>query len=351
MSGGALQEASPRACVPVSDEWRGWIAENLWLGSDPDTLVQTMVGSGIDRDEAAREVMLAASSPYLHGAVRAGQRFKNRLKKHDWVLDIYRKLNRQRAQAGAVERRHRLGGDEFFRDYYLANKPVIITGMMDDWPALAKWNFDYFRKRFGEREVEVQTGRERNANYEIESPRHKQKMTLARYIDLVESAGATNDFYMTANNSSHNKAALRELWKDIRPLPQYLDPHSRDDGFFWLGPAGTKTPFHHDLTNNFMAQIMGRKQIKLVAACDIARIYNHLHCYTPVDGGAIDYERFPLMRDVQVLECMLNPGELLFLPVGCWHYVAALDASVTMTFINFKLDNDFQSFYSTYQEV
>ncbi len=343
--------ATAQAHTPVTDEWRAWIAENLWLGGHHGMLVQAMVANGIDQGEAAREIQLAAESPYVHGAARAGDRIKNRLKKHDWVLEIYRKLNSQQPQQGAIERKHKLSEEAFFRDYYLVNKPVIITGMMEDWPALTKWNYTYFKERFGEREVEIQKGRNQDADYEINGFQHKSKMAFAEYVDLVASSGATNDFYMTANNTSNNKAALKELWDDIRLMPEYLDTKSPDNGFFWFGPAGTKTPFHHDLTNNFMAQVIGRKQVKLMAACDVAHVYNHLHCYTPVDGGAIDYERFPMMRDVPVMECTLSPGELLFLPVGCWHYVYALDPSVTVSFINFKLDNNFESFYTTYHDV
>jgi len=33
---------------------------------------------------------------------------------------------------------------EFLREYYAVNPPVVITGMMDDWPAMQKWGLDYF---------------------------------------------------------------------------------------------------------------------------------------------------------------------------------------------------------------
>ena len=59
----------------------------------------------------------------------------------------------------------------------------------------------------------------------------------------------TNDFYLTANNNSSNRKVLPELWDDIGRLPEYLQA-DQPSGFFWMGPAGTVTPFHHDLTNN-----------------------------------------------------------------------------------------------------
>jgi hypothetical protein len=82
-----------------------------------------------------------------------------------------------------------------------------------------------------------------------------------------------------------------------------------------------------------------------MAACEVARVYNQRHCFTPVDGRDIDVRRYPLMADVQVRECVLAPGEILFLPVGCWHFVEALDISMTVAFTNFKWDNDFYSKY------
>jgi hypothetical protein len=71
---------------------------------------------------------------------------------------------------------------------------VIITGMIDDWPALTKWNFDYFRARCGERMVEVQSGRSREQHYEIKQPLLKTTMRFSDYVDQVERSDATNDF-------------------------------------------------------------------------------------------------------------------------------------------------------------
>jgi hypothetical protein len=170
-------------------------------------------------------------------------------------------------------------------------------------------------------------------------------MKFGAYLDLVAGSSATNDFYMTANNDSMNRHALTELWNDIPPMPEYLNPQANEKGFLWIGPAGTITPFHHDLTNNFMAQVLGRKRVLIAPACEVARMYNHQHCFSAVDGRRIDWDRFPRMADVQVMECILEPGEILFLPVGCWHFVEGLEVSATVSFTNFRWDNDFHSHY------
>jgi Cupin-like domain len=325
----------------VTHEWRRWIAENLLLNAHPANLVEVLCANKIERNEAMLEVDAAMKSPYLQG----GARLKNRLGKRDWIVNIQAKLNR--LQPLEIPRKHRLSAEEFLRDHYSTNRPVIITGMMDDWPALKKWNLNYFREHFAEREVEVQFGRDADANYELNSIAHKRKMRFGDYVDLIEQKSPTNDFYMTANNDAKNRDALIELWQDLIQVPEYLEPSQSNRGFFWLGPAGTVTPLHHDLTNNFMAQVIGRKKVRLISVAETARLYNHRHCFTQADVRNIDPRRFPDMVNVPIAECILAPGEILFLPVGCWHYVEALDISVTMAFTNFRWDNDFYTNYPT----
>lgn len=215
--------------------------------------------------------------------------------------------------------------------------------MLDDWPGRGKWTLDWLAAQFGEREVEVQFGRNADADYEMNSIAHKRHMPFGEYVERVRSSASTNDFYMTANNDSRNRQALDELWLDMPLLPEYLDGERK--GFFWLGPAGTITPFHHDLTNNFMIQVMGRKRVRLIAPCETPRLQNQRHCFTPVDGRDIDLQRFPSMAGVPVLDVELAPGEILFLPVGWWHFVEGLDISLTISATHFRWDNDFFSSY------
>ena len=327
------------ASTHIDDEWRRWIAENLLLESHPQDMYEQMLRAGIPGVEATHELRQAMGSPYIAGA----QRLRNRLAKRDWVLDNQRRLNR--LETPEVPRRHRLSRETFLHDHYVAGRPVIITGMMDDWPALSKWTPDYLQGRFGERMVEVQFGRNSDAQYEINKTAHRRSMPFGEYVRLVQHAGRDNDFYMTAYNEGHNRSALAELWEDIVQVPAYLSDAGPSQGFLWFGPAGTLTPFHHDLTNNFMAQVVGRKRVLVIPACEIGHVYNHEHCFTHVDARHIDLARYPRMRDVRILDCTLHPGEILFLPVGCWHFVEALDISITVSFTNFLWDNDFTAEY------
>lgn len=279
------------------DEWRRWIAENLILGGSRESILAALVKSGFLPETASAEIERAAGSPYLLGS----RRLANRLKKREWILEIHRRLNRALPTGETVEVRDKLPREVFLRDFYTTNRPVVIKGAMDDWPAMRKWSPAYFKERFGDRVVEVQMRRNASQRYEIESNQHRQQISLGEYVDLISAGGATNDYYMTANN--------------------------------------------------FMAQVFGRKLVKLIPSCDLPHLYNDQHCYSPVDAEAIDFDRFPGFHNARVIDCEIGPGDLLFLPIGWWHYMKSLDVSMTVSFTNFQFDNDFHAIYSTYHDV
>ncbi len=330
----------------VDDPCRRWIAENLMVGASPQSILGTMVAGGYSPQEANYEINVALQSPYF----LASERLMNRLRKRDWILANYRKLNRMHPKSSEVERRHTLSRDEFLAEYYSPNRPVIITGMMDDWPAIRKWNLEYFSEQFGDREVEVQMGRNSSPNYETQSDNFKRRIRFGEFVEKVRNAGETNDYYLTATNDSLNRKALVELWDDIVQIPEYLR-QDQPGGFFWMGPAGTLTPFHHDLTNNFMAQVIGRKGVRIAPSWDLPLMNNYLHCFSQVDGRTLPPSAQPVFEQPQVLDCILHAGEILFLPIGCLHFVHGLDITVTVSFTNFVFDNDFHSNYTNYGPV
>jgi hypothetical protein len=342
----SISQPTMGATRQVDDEWRRWIAENLLVGQSPESLLELMEANGFGEDESVEEINLAIDSPYLIGA----ELLHNRLKKRDWLLAVYRKCNRLHPNSAEIEHRHKLPRDAFLREYYSTNRPVIITGMMDDWPAMRKWNLDYFAQEFGDREVEVQMDRTAGANYETEQEKYTRRIRFSEFVAKVRTAGETNDFYLTAKNNSLNRGVLSELWDDIVQIPEYLSQEN-PGGFFWMGPAGTITPFHHDLTNNFMAQVIGRKRLKIAPSWDMPLMLNYLHCFSRIDGRVTPPAPRPPVSEPQILEFILNPGEILFLPIGCLHYVQGLDISVTVSFTNFVFDNDFCSNYTTYGPV
>ena len=68
------------------------------------------------------------------------------------------------------------------------------------------------------------------------------------------------------------------------------------NGMMWIGPAGTVTSLHHDLTNNLIAQIVGRKRLQMVPAADVGKLYNHKHVFSEgpdLEDPALDLGSVP----------------------------------------------------------
>jgi ribosomal protein L16 Arg81 hydroxylase len=328
----------------LTNDDRRWIAENLVRGAAPETILSALVADGRNSDVVAHELQAAIDHPYIAGSLQARELWIRRLNKARWTMDTLAMLERQDDSRTTVPIVDRLSTEEFYRQYYFAGRPVLINGCMSDWLAMTKWSPEYFAERWGEAVVDVQVGRESDAQFEQKAHDHVGRM-LVRDVAAKVTAGVSNDIYMTARNSDGNRKALPGLWDEIGDVPEYLTPQTPRSGFLWFGPKGTITPAHHDMTNNMMAQVLGRKRVRIASAIYQPHIYNHQHVFSQVDLANIDYDRFPEMRSVQVLDCILNPGQLLFLPVGCWHHVESLDVSITMTFTNFQYENDYSKFY------
>lgn len=333
MAAGAGPEASggPGA-GRVDPRWADWLAVRLLARRPVSELVEVMVRRGYPRGTAEREIAAVSASPLLSAA-------KEAVRPAQKTADLLSLLGALFVRSGFVLERRRLAPERFFEDHFFANRPVVLTGLTDDWPARRTWSPDHFRTRFGHVEVEITDHRASDEEYERNFAAHRRRVTFAEYVTMLER-GDGNDHYLVARNHALDLPGLRPLYDDFHCPAGFLDPLTPERPYvrLWLGPRGTLTPLHCDNRNVLFAQVTGRKHVKLVPPYFLPRIYNDDGCYSPVALEAVDYERFPAMRGVPVLETVLEPGECLFIPLGWWHWVRSLDVAASLTFTNFLHD-------------
>lgn len=316
----------------LSPEWRAWVAENLLHGAPTAKLVAALVAQGVPEREATTQVGAIAASPGLIAGARYAKRARS--------LEVVARLHREVMRAGPreVERRPEVSADEFFARYYATNTPVVLTDVVTRWPAFERWSLAWLRERYGHAEVQAVFGREADPDYDMNTPRHSRATTLGEFISAVEAAGETNDLYLVANNRNMERPALRPLWDDLSPDPAIID-RARLPGStaLWVGPAGTVTPLHHDTSNILFAQLRGRKRFVLAPPSETSLLRRARGVYCDLDPEGTD----PDWAAVRSSVVTLAPGEALFLPVGWWHHVRALDVSVSFAFTNFTRPNAF----------
>lgn len=327
------------AQATIDDGWKHWIAVNKLLNNDEWAIIQILINNGFDAQVAFNEVRDVVNHPYF----QAGNNFVHLLKKLESLLCIYTQLNELSNNLANIKRREFISRADFLENYYAKNTPVILTNIMQNWQALKLWNLEYLKKNYGEVEVEVQANRNSNPNYEIDSEKHKTKLLLKEYINRIIQNGMTNEYYMVANNQALEREEMRSLLNDIEIFPEYLNStDTRGQIFFWFGPGGTVTPLHHDTSNIFLAQVLGRKKVQLISPNQTPLLYNYVGVFSKVDCENPDYEKYPLFRKVNIIEVLLELGEVLFIPVGWWHHVRSLDVSISVSFTNFIFPNHYE---------
>lgn len=249
-------------------------------------------------------------------------------------------------------------------------EPVIIKGALDYWPARDErpWKSPLYlltKTVGGRRLVPVELGR----SYVDDGWGQKIitfKDFLDNYVLKPSTAGGTG--YLAQHDLFAQIPALRN---DIS-IPDYCyasapPPHSSsplankhaalaklEEPLLnaWFGPAGTISPLHTDPYHNILAQVVGRKYVRLYAPSQSHKLYPR-----GIEDGGVDMQntstvdvgllegwdgaeserreaalRFPLFKEASYVDCILEDGESLYIPLGWWHYVRSVTVSFSVSF-------------------
>ena len=207
-----------------------------------------------------------------------------------------------------------------FRALAAQGLPFLMTGAVKRWP-LCQLTPQALRERYSHLPVRARVGDYINTAFAPD--RAMQDMSMAEYLDLV--AQGVHDLPPYLGNLE-----LRELNR-LCHWPAYFDKIGPPR--YWLGPAGTVTPLHCDYDDNLFAQIWGSKRIILAPPHHDEFLYpreaNAILFGSPFDPEAPDYERFPLARQATLIECLVEPGDMLYVPAGWYHQVRSLAFSLS----------------------
>jgi hypothetical protein len=219
-----------------------------------------------------------------------------------------------------------------------AGEPVVLHGIIDDWPALAAANQSpamldaYLRERDSGAPVPVMEappstgGRFGYAADVREFSYTKRKRPLAETLERIARA---------ASEPSAGYLAIQLLPLDdqmpgfVRDNPMPLVPASARPKL-WLGGA-VKTQIHNDRDHNLACVIAGHRRFVLFPPDQVANLYigplDNPPPLSLVDPEAPDLARFPRFRDALATARVahLRPGDALLMPRYCWHHVTSLD--------------------------
>lgn len=254
---------------------------------------------------------------------------------------------------GKVGRIEDLAPAVFFKKYVQANRPVVISGVMEPWPALSRWSWSYLAAVAGDCTGEVIVSQ--NGLYPDyvtqPSPMAKVEMRFDEFLRRANPAdgaageeppppvlGPGETYYLYGK--SYLLDAVPALRDDLR-TPACLAGIPETAQRLWISTPGCVTPLHYDLSNGFLCQVRGNKQVWLFDPSQIDRLYprgkqfpglDNFERQSRVDIHHPDYEAFPELRRAAALECTLREGDTLFIPSTWWHEVETLDLSLSVQF-------------------
>ncbi|PSR95391.1 Lysine-specific demethylase [Actinidia chinensis var. chinensis] len=196
-----------------------------------------------------------------------------------------------------VAKRSALSLEDFLRDYFLSGSPVTISDCMAHWPARTKWNnMDYLKMVAGYRTVPVEVGK----NY-LCSEWKQELITFSQFLERIQSSDSSSDG------------------------PTYLAQHPLFDQ--------ACLTFHQGCS---MMEVVGKKYVRLYPASISEDLYPHsesmLSNSSQVDLDNIDMNKFPKVRDLEFMDCILEEGGMLYIPPKWWHYVRSLTRSFSVSF-------------------
>ncbi|AOW21434.1 cupin-like domain-containing protein [Urechidicola croceus] len=227
-----------------------------------------------------------------------------------------------------IERVKKITKKDFVNNYFKPQKPVVIEGLIEDWPAFDKWNLDYMKQVANDKVVPLYD--DRPVDYKDGFNEPHATMRMSEYVDLLQSEPTKYRIF---------------LWNILKEIPQLQnDFYFPDIGLklmkklpmLFFGGRDSYTFMHYDidLANILHFHFEGKKQCILFDQNQNDFLYKIPHSLITredIDFSNPDFEKWPALKKAQGFITELEHGNMLYMPEGYWHYMKYLSPGFSMS--------------------
>lgn len=212
-----------------------------------------------------------------------------------------------------IERRKGITAAQFETEHRKLSRPVVLEGYVNDWPSVQAWSFDALADKCADVHVTVDSYNSQRAH----------ERTFSEFVNLLHTnlppaAPLYLQEWYYQTNCPALTADLPEIEIAQYDFRQNLYGRSISTNHqLWIGQKGGITRLHQDsyMMDVMHAQIIGQKKWTVISP----------DAYV---SDPTDFFRLAQDPDTSILQCTLNPGDLLYLPAQWWHRIELTQDSV-----------------------
>uniref|UniRef100_A0A6B2LD99 JmjC domain-containing protein n=1 Tax=Arcella intermedia TaxID=1963864 RepID=A0A6B2LD99_9EUKA len=241
--------------------------------------------------------------------------------------------------------------EEFVEKYQSTHKPVVFRpkgGLAGIGWKTDLWTKEYLLEKIGNPMVWAESTQSGNFGIEAQTAEMTLEALLAH--SFMNYSADMPHYYLNLQQPEKNRIMLpplSHLTSDFS-VPSFFMSTPLTAVNLWIGSSdpkkGKTSGLHHDEGDNLYVIIKGKKKIKLYSPLDQYNVYpkgyltrlepsgRHHYCsgtqshwsyISPSSTQETIDSIYPRFNQAKLLECMVNEGEMLFLPHGWWHQVTS----------------------------
>ncbi|XP_036598430.1 tRNA wybutosine-synthesizing protein 5 [Trichosurus vulpecula] len=228
--------------------------------------------------------------------------------------------------------------EEFLQRIYPQRKPVVLKGI-DLGTCTTKWTVDYISQVGGTKEVKIHVSAVPQMDF-ISKNFVYRTLPFDKFIHR-----AAENKHMEFFISEDEKYYLRSLGEDPRKdvadirkqfpllegdikIPEFFEKEQFFSSVFRISSPGLQLWTHYDVMDNFLIQVTGKKRVVLFSPRDAQYLYLSGTKSEVLNLDNPDMNKYPLFFKARRFECVLEAGDVLFIPALWFHNVISEEFGV-----------------------
>ena len=211
------------------------------------------------------------------------------------------------------------------------------------------WTPDYLKQKCGEKLVSIHKTRQNRLDF-VKKNFDYRCIPFRELVDFIYEGDSEGDLYYLRSvgenirkEVSNIYSSFPEIAKDFTVLEQ-LPSFIKENLFstaFRISSKNIQIWTHYDIMDNILCQVSGSKRVVLWHPNEIVNLYVKDTCSEVLDIDNPDLSKYPDFPKGRGMECVLNPGDMLFIPSLWFHNTTTLDESISVNCFWRHLDSKF----------